>query len=196
VSFDSDYLRALLADVTGDIILVGHSYGGTVISGGGAGNPNVKALVFVGAFAPEEGETPGDLASRMPGSSLGETLTKVAQPDGGNDLYIMQSRYHSQFAADSPAEVANVMAVTQRPILESAFGEASGEPAWKTVPSWFLFGSLDRNIPAAMHRFMAERAGSRRTVEMEGGSHTVGIPEAARVVELIREAAAASAGSN
>jgi pimeloyl-ACP methyl ester carboxylesterase len=196
VTFDSDYLRALLTDVAGDVILVGHSYGGTVISGGGADNPNVKALVFVGAFAPEEGETPGDLASRMPGSSLGETLTKVAQPDGGNDLYIMQSRYHSQFAADSPAEVANVMAVTQRPILESAFGEASGTPAWKKVPSWFLFGALDRNIPVAMHRFMAERAGSRRTVELEGGSHTVGIPEAARVVELIREAAAATAGSN
>jgi len=195
VHFDSEYLRAALADVAGDIILVGHSYGGTVISGGGTDNANVKALVFVGAFAPEEGETPGDLANRLPGSSLGETLTKVQQADGDNDLYIMQSRYHSQFAADSPAEVANVMAVTQRPILESAFGQASGKPAWKTVPSWFLFGAQDRNIPAAMHRFMAERAGSRRTIELEGGSHTVGIPEAERVAELIREAAAATTDS-
>ena len=83
----------------------------------------------------------------------------------------------------------------QRPILESAFGEASGEPAWKSVPSWFLFGALDRNIPAAMHRFMAERAGSRKTVELEGGSHTVGIPEAAKVFDLIREAVAATSGS-
>lgn len=194
-SFDSEYLRAALTDIAGDIVLVGHSYGGTVISNGGTDNPNVKALVFVGAFAPEEGETPGDLANRLPGSSLGETLTRVPQADGDNDLYIMQSRYHAQFAADSPAEVANVMAVTQRPILESAFSQASGTPAWKTVPSWFIFGALDLNIPAAMHRFMAERAGSRRTVELEGGSHTVGIPEAARVAELIREAAAATTGN-
>jgi pimeloyl-ACP methyl ester carboxylesterase len=194
VTFDSEYLRALLVDVEGDIVLVGHSYGGTVISGGGTDNPNVKALVFAGAFAPEEGETPGDLAGRMPGSTLGETLTKVVQPDGGNDLYIMQSRYHAQFAADSPAEVANVMAATQRPILESAFGEQSGKPAWKTIPSWFLFGAKDLNIPVAMHRFMAERAGSRKTVELPEGSHTVAIPEAAKLVDLIREAADATCG--
>lgn len=194
VKFDSDYLRATLADVTGDIVLVGHSYGGTVISGGGAGNPNVKAMVYIGAFAPEAGETPGELANKMPGSTLADTLTSVPVP-GGNDLYIKQGDYHAQFAADSSAEVADVMAATQRPILEAAFGEASGEPAWKTVPSWFLFGALDRNIPAAMHRFMAERAGSRKTVELEGGSHTVGIPEAAKVFDLIREAAHETTGS-
>lgn len=193
VTFDSDYLRAILADITGDIVLVGHSYGGTVISGGGTGNPNVKALVFVGGFAPEEGETPGELAGKFEGSTLAGTLTSVDVP-GGKDLYIMQSRYHAQFAADSPAEVATVMGVTQRPILEAAFSEASGEPAWKSVPSWFLFGAEDRNIPAAAHRFMADRAGSRRTIELKGGSHTVGIPEAGQVVDLIREAAAATTG--
>ncbi len=195
VAFDCDYLRATLADIAGDVVLVGHSYGGVVISGGGAGNPNVKALVFVGAFAPEGGETPGELANRMPGSSLADTLTSVNVPGGGTDLYIRQDAYHAQFAADSPVEVAAVMGVTQRPILESAFGEPATDAAWKSVPSWFLFGALDRNIPAAMHRFMAERAGSRRTVELEGGSHTVGIPEAARVFELIREAADATTGS-
>lgn len=195
VTSDSDYLRALLADIAGDIIVVGHSYGGTVMSGGATRNPHVKALVFVGAFAPEEGETPGDLASRLPGSTLGETLTKVALPDGGNDLYIMQSRYHAQFAADSSPEASTILGVTQRPIRESAFGEASGEPAWKTIPSWFLFGAEDRNIPVAMHRFMAERAGSKKTVELAGGSHTVGIPEAAKVVDLIEEAAAATSAA-
>ena len=75
---------------------------------------------------------------------------------------------------------------------ESALNEASGAPAWKTIPSWFLFGSDDKNIPAASHRFMAERAGSRTTVELQGGSHSVGVPEAARVVDLIREAAGAT----
>lgn len=190
VAFDCEYLRSTLKDVSGDIILVGHSYGGTIISGGGTDNPNVKALVFVGAFAPEEGEAPADLTGKFPGSSLAPTLTPVVV-DGGTDLYIIQARYHSQFAADSSAEVAGVMAVTQRPILESAFGEKSGKAAWKSVPSWFLFGAEDLNIPVAVHRFMAERAGSRRTVELAGGSHTVGIPEAAQVADLIREAAAA-----
>ena len=192
VKFDCDYLHDLIAGIPGDLVLVGHSYGGTVISGGGYGNPNVKALVFVGAFAPEAGETPGDLAGKLPGSTLAGTLTGVTLADGGNDLYIEQSKYHQQFAADSSAEVATVMAVTQRPILESAFGEASGEPAWKSVPSWFLFGAEDRNIPAAVHRWMADRAGSRKTIELEGGSHTVGIPEAAKVADLIREAAMAT----
>ncbi|KQX06892.1 MULTISPECIES: alpha/beta fold hydrolase [unclassified Leifsonia] len=193
VSFDSDYLRATLADISGDIVLVGHSYGGTVISGGGTGNQQVKALVYIGAFAPDAGETPGDLAGKLPGSTLAETLTQVPLADGGVDLYIKQDDYRAQFAADSSAEVASVMAVTQRPILESAFGEASGEPAWKSIPSWFLFGELDKNIPAAVHHFMAERAGARKTIELAGGSHTVGIPEAAQVFDLIREAAEATA---
>ena len=194
VAYDSDYLRALLTDVTGDLVLVGHSYGGTVISGGGTDNDNVKALVYIGAFAPDEGETPGELAGKFPGSTLAETLTAVPLPEGGNDLYIRQGEYRAQFAADSPAEVAEVMAVTQRPIREAAFSEASGPAAWKSVPSWFLFGAADHNIPAEVHRFMAERAGSRKTIELAGGSHTVGIPEAAQVVDLIREAAAATTG--
>lgn len=193
VRSDADYLRSLLTDIDGDVVLVGHSYGGTVISGGGTDNPNVKALVFIGAFAPEEGETPGELANKFEGSTLGETLASVDVP-GGKDLYIMQSRYHAQFAADSSAEVAAVMGVGQRPILEAAFSETSTKPAWKSVPSWFLFGAEDRNIPAAAHRFMAERAGSRKTIELEGGSHTVAIPEAHQVVDLIREAVAATSG--
>jgi pimeloyl-ACP methyl ester carboxylesterase len=191
VAYDAAYLKAALASVDGDVVLVGHSYGGMVISNGGGGIPAVKALVYVGAFAPDAGESAGDLAGKFPGSSLGETLNPVKLPDGGTDLYIKQDRYHHQFAADSPVEQAEVWAVTQRPITDAALSEKSGEPAWKTVPSWFLFGSDDLNIPVASHRFMAERAGSRKTVELAGGSHTVGIPEAAQLVELIKEAAGA-----
>ncbi len=190
VSLDSEYLRSVLAGIDGDIICVGHSYGGTVISNGATGNSKVKALVFIGGFAPEAGESAAELAGRYEGGSLGDTLTPVKLPDGSTDLYIRQDRYHNQFAADSPARDAAIMAVTQRPIAESALNEASGEPAWKTTPSWFLFGSDDKNIPAAVQRFMAERAGSRRTVELPGGSHSVGIPESAAVAALIREAAA------
>ncbi|MBL7258169.1 alpha/beta fold hydrolase [Paractinoplanes lichenicola] len=192
VKYDSDYLRATLASVEGDVVLVGHSYGGMVITNAATGVPAVKALVYVGAFAPEQGESAGDLAGKFPGSSLGETLSPVKLPDGGTDLYIKQDLYHHQFAADSPAELAAVLAVTQRPITEGALGEASpGEPAWKSIPSWFLFGSDDLNIPVAALRFMAERAGSRRTVELAGGSHTVAMPEAAQLVELIGEASGA-----
>lgn len=188
VRSDADHLNATLTGIEGDVVLVGHSYGGMVISN--AATENVKALVYVGAFAPDAGDTALALSGQFPGSSLGETLAPVKLPDGGTDLYIQQARYHGQFAADSSAEVAAVMAVTQRPVTQEALTEASGEPAWKTLPSWFLFGSDDLNIPAAAHRFMAERAGSKRTVELAGGSHTVAIPEAATLVELIQEAAA------
>jgi pimeloyl-ACP methyl ester carboxylesterase len=191
VKYDSDYLRATLASIQGDIVLVGHSYGGMLITNAGTGVPNVKSLVYVGAFAPDQGESAGDLAGKFPGSTLGETLNPVKLPDGSTDMYIKQDVYHHQFAADSSPEDAAVWAVTQRPITEGALGEASpGEPAWKSTPSWFLFGDQDLNIPVASHRFMAERAGSRRTVELAGGSHTVAIPEAAALVDLIREAAA------
>jgi pimeloyl-ACP methyl ester carboxylesterase len=188
---DSDYLRAVLAGIDGDIICVGHSYGGCVISNGATGNAAVRALVFVGGFAPDAGESAAQLAGRYEGGTLGETLMPVKLPDGNTDLYIRQDLYHVQFAADSPAAEAAIMAVGQRPIVESALNEASGDPAWRTVPSWFLFGTEDRNIPAEVHRFMARRAGSRRTVELPGGSHSVGIPEASAVAGLIREAASA-----
>lgn len=191
VAHDAEYLRAQLLGIQGKIVLVGHSYGGMVISQGGTGNPDVTALVYVGAFAPEAGESAADLAGRFPGSTLGETLVPTKLPDGSVDLSIRQDRYHHQFAADSTPDDAAVLAVTQRPITEGALNEQAGEPAWRTLPSWFLFGSEDRNIPVAALRFMAERAGSRRTVELAGGSHTVAIPEAAKLVELIREAAAA-----
>jgi pimeloyl-ACP methyl ester carboxylesterase len=193
VNSDSDYLRSVLAGIDGDIVLVGHSYGGVVISNAGTGNDRVRALVFIGAFAPEAGESAGELSGRYEGSTLGETLAAVTLPDGGTDLYIRQDRYHAQFAADSSVREAAILAVTQRPIAASALIEPSGEPAWETIPSWFLFGTEDKSIPAAAHRFMAERAGSRRTVELQGGSHAVAIPEAAAVVDLIREAATGAA---
>ena len=189
VKRDADYVAAVLDGIDGQIVLVGHSYGGTVISNAATGNGRVTALVFVGGFAPDAGESAAALSGRYEGGTLGETLAAIKLPDGEVDLYIMQNRYHQQFAADSSEREASLMGAAQRPILEAALNEASGEPAWKTIPSWFLFGSEDRNIPVAVHRFMAERAGSRRTVEIAGGSHTVAIPEAAMVVDLIREAA-------
>ncbi|MGQ4347966.1 alpha/beta fold hydrolase [Streptomyces sp. SAS_275] len=194
VAHDSDYLRSVLAGIEGDIVCVGHSYGGFVTSNAATGNPRVKALVFAGAFAPEEGESAAELSSMFEGGSLEESLEAVQLPDGSPDLYIRQDTYWHQFAADSAEQDAAVMAVTQRPIAGAALNEPSATPAWRSLPSWFVFGSADRNIPVAVHRFMADRAGSRRTVELEGGSHTVAIPEASVLVDLIREAATATHG--
>jgi pimeloyl-ACP methyl ester carboxylesterase len=189
VRHDADYLGTVLSGIEGDIVLVGHSYGGMVISNAALAGTRVTGLVFVGAFAPVAGESAAELSGRFPGSSLGEALAPVKLADGTTDLYIQQSLYHRQFAADSAPDRAAVMAVTQRPITDAALNEKSGEPSWQSLPSWFLFGSEDLNIPVAVHRFMADRAGSRRTVELAGGSHTVAIPEAATLVDLIREAA-------
>jgi pimeloyl-ACP methyl ester carboxylesterase len=189
VKSDADYLASILDGVEGDVVLVGHSYGGLVMSNAATGNDRVKALVFVGGYALDAGEAAAAVTGRYEGGTLGETLAAYPLPDGNTDLYIQQDKYRVQFAADVSAEEAARMAATQRPIVEAALNEASGEPAWKTIPSWFLFGSKDKNIPVELHRFMAERAGSRRTIEFEGGSHSVGIPEAAAVVRLIQEAA-------
>lgn len=187
VASDAAYLDAVLATLDTDVVLVAHSYGGMVTSN--VRSDRVRALVFVGAFAPDVGDSAATLSARSPGSTLAETLCSVPLPDGDTDLYIRPERYHAQFAADSAAADAAVMAATQRPITQAALEEASADAAWRRLPSWFLFGGQDRNIPAAVHRFMAERAGSRRTVELPAGSHTVAIPEAGRAVELIRDAA-------
>jgi pimeloyl-ACP methyl ester carboxylesterase len=195
VKADSDYLAGILDAIQGPLVLAGHSYGGIVISQAAEGNDRVKALVFIGGYALEPGESAAALTGQYEGGTLGETLVAFDLPGGAKDLYIAQDKYRSQFSADVPEDESTRLAATQRPITESALNEAAEGAAWKTIPSWFLFGELDKNIPVALHRFMAERAGSRRTVELAGGSHSVGIPEAGQVTELIQEAAAATVGS-
>ncbi|MDX1993389.1 MAG: alpha/beta hydrolase [bacterium] len=188
---DAAELAGLLASIEGPLVLVGHSYGGMLISNAAHGNGQIRALVFVAAFVPDEGETAAQLASRFPGSTLGETLTPVTLADGGTDLYIQPERFHAQFAADVPESHARLMAATQRPVTELALNEPSGAPAWKTVPSWFIWGDGDQNIPPAALRWMAERAGGRELVEVAGASHALAVSRAAVVAELILRAAQA-----
>lgn len=122
---------------------------------------------------------------------LGPTLAApVVLADGSKDLYISQDKYHDQFAADVPLGEAKLMAATQRPITEAALNESGGTPAWKTIPSWFLHGSLDKNIPPAVHAFMAKRAGAKKAVEIKGTSHVVMISHPDALLKLIDEAAA------
>jgi pimeloyl-ACP methyl ester carboxylesterase len=196
VATDAAALSDLVRTVDGPVLLAGHSYGGAVMTNVDPDAGDLSALVYVAGFALEAGESAGDASSLAPGSTLAETLERVPLGDGGTDTYIAQDRFHHQFAADLPAQQAAVMAVTQRPITEAGLFEPSGDrPLWRSVPSWFIFGAEDHNIPAGAHRIMAERAGARRTVEVAGASHVVGVSHPIETADLIREAAGAAAAT-
>lgn len=190
---DADYVSSLVASIPGPVVLVGHSYGGEVISVAAAGRPNVKALVFVSGLAPEVGESAASLGARFPTGTLGETLAPpVPLSDGSADVYILQARYWKQFAADVPQADAVGMAATQRPIVQAALAEPAAALSWRTLPSWFVWGEQDRNIPAALHAFMAKRAHAREAVQVPGASHVVMISHPALVAAMIERAAGAA----
>jgi pimeloyl-ACP methyl ester carboxylesterase len=192
VRADADVVGDLIKSIQGPVVLVGHSYGGSVISEAAEAAPDVKALVYVAAFAPDAGETALGLTGKFPGSTLAATLAApVKRTGGGNDLYILQARFHDQFAADVPAAEARLMAAGQRPVADAALSEASTAPAWKHIPAWFIYGDKDRNIPPAALAFMAERAKSRQTVVVKGASHFVLVSNAPAVASLIARAATA-----
>lgn len=189
---DADYVGSLVASVKGPVVLVGHSYGGAVISVAAAGHDNVKSLVFVAGFAPDVGESAASLGAKFPTGTLGPNLAPpVALSDGTADLYILQANYWKQFAADVPQQDAIAMAATQRPIVQAALAEAAAAQSWGTLPSWFVWGALDRNIPAALHAFMAKRAKAREAVEVPSSSHVVMISHPKIVADMIEHAATA-----
>lgn len=190
VASDAESVANLVTSIKTPVILVGHSYGGPVISQAAYGKQNVKGLVFVAAFAPEQGESAADLSGRFPGSTLSSTLAPpVELMNGGKDLYIQQDKFPNQFAADVPRNEARLMAAGQRPVTAAALNEPASEPAWKTIPSWFVFGDKDKNIPPKALVFMAERAGSKQTVVIKGGSHVVMVSNPETVAKLIERAA-------
>jgi pimeloyl-ACP methyl ester carboxylesterase len=189
---DAQSVADVLAGIKTPVVLVGHSYGGPVISEAAYANANVKALVYVAAIAPDAGESTADLAGRFPGNTLGPTLAPpVELADGGKDLYIQQDKFHDQFAADVSNADAKVMAATQRPVTAAALNEASSEPAWKTIPSYFIYGDKDKNIPAQAQVFMADRAHAKKTVAVKGASHVVMVSNPKVVASLIETAATA-----
>jgi len=190
LAVDATSVTDLLKSMSGNVVLVGHSYGGQVITAAGAGNPQVKGLVYVDGLAPETGESAADISDHFPGATLGPALAPpVSLSDGGKDLYIKQDRLPDQFAADVPIEKARQMAVSQRPATDAALHDKlQGQPAWKSVPSWFIYGTLDKNIVPKAHEFMAKRAHSRETVAIQGGSHVVMISHPDAVTKMIEEA--------
>ena len=166
VASDAQYLRDYLATIAGPIVLVGHSYAGMVITNAATGNANVRALVYVDAFIPQQGDTVQELAGAQPGSGLDPNTTINAVPirdAAGNvvdvDLYVKPTLFPALFAAGSPAKIAAVLAASQRPETLSSLSEAfTGVPAWETIPSWALIGTDDRVIPPAEQQIMAARA--------------------------------------
>jgi pimeloyl-ACP methyl ester carboxylesterase len=193
---DSDYLTKVLEETPGPVVLVGHSYGGAVITNAAKRAKNVVALVFVAAFAPEEGERLGEVTPTSKDAVLGDALVPRHYPTGNGgepavEFAIDPAKLHEAFAADLPAEQAAVMAATQRPIAELGFSDPTGPPAWKDLPSWAVVAKGDRAAGADLVRSMAERAGASIT-ELDG-SHVIMVSQPEAVTGVILEAVTGSA---
>jgi pimeloyl-ACP methyl ester carboxylesterase len=192
---DATYLATFLRSLAGPIVLVGHSYGGAVISAAATGNEQVKALVFFDGWMPDEGESITQVFETSEGSLVEPAIRPVpfTRPDGSEDqdLYLDVESFQAAFAADVDRGTAEIMAATQRPWSAAAFGEPSGPPAWKTLPCWYLLGTEDKAIPPATQRFMAERAKAR--IQEVPASHASMVSQPDAATQLILQAAEAAA---
>jgi pimeloyl-ACP methyl ester carboxylesterase len=194
VASDAETVADFVNTIPGPVILVGHSYGGSVISEAAVGDANVKALVYVAAFLPAPGETALQLTNQFPGSTLPSALDPVpfTNADGGTgtDLYIQQDKFRHQFAADVKADQAELMAESQRPIAQAALEEKATGAAWETIPSWDVVTTQDLNIPPAAQEFMAARAHAH--VTEVAASHSVAVSHPDVVADVIERAARAT----
>jgi pimeloyl-ACP methyl ester carboxylesterase len=186
VASDVSYLGAVIDQLDGPVVLVGHSYSGCVITVAGASD-KVVGLVYVAGFAPDEGESIADLQARYPSLAMGNFLQPRPLPDGGVELSVDPQRFQDIFCADVPDAEAEFMAHAQRPLLATAFEEPTAAAAWRVKPSWGVFGTGDQPIAPQLHRFSYERAGATVT-EVEGASHFVMLSKPRVVADVIREA--------
>jgi pimeloyl-ACP methyl ester carboxylesterase len=194
ISIDSAYIAGVFDETPGPVLAVGHSYGGAVITNAATQSKNVVGLVFVAAFAPEEGETLGDVEADSKDSVLNSALVTLHYPaagdgDRGVEFAIDPAKLREAFAADLPAEQTAVMAATQRPVAELAFSEPTGAPAWKHLPSWTVVATGDKAAGTDVIRSMAERAGA--AITEVAGSHVIMISQPDAVTSVILEALAA-----
>jgi pimeloyl-ACP methyl ester carboxylesterase len=194
IAHDSAYIASFLEQIPRPVLAVGHSYGGAVISNAAADAENVVGLVFVAAFAPDEGETLGEVESGSKDSVLMSALAPLQYPTGNGaetavEFAIDPAKFHDAFASDLPPEQTAVMAATQRPIAELAFSEPSGPPAWKSRPAWAVVATGDKAAGADVTRSMAERAGA--TITDVEGSHVIMVSQPETVAGVILTAAAA-----
>jgi pimeloyl-ACP methyl ester carboxylesterase len=191
IAADSAYVASLLAQIDGPVLLVGHSYGGAVMTNAATGAPNVVGLVYVAAFAPDQGERLVDVESNSKDSVLNSALVQLQYPTGqgsGTDVEfaIDPALFRAAFAADLPSKQTALMAATQRPVAAGAFAEASGPPAWKSLPSWAVVATGDKAAGSDVVRSMAQRAGADIT-ELTG-SHVIMISRPGAVTNVIVEA--------
>jgi pimeloyl-ACP methyl ester carboxylesterase len=191
ISIDSAYIASLLEQIPGPVLAVGHSYGGAVITNAATRANNVVGLVYVAAFAPDEGETLASIASDSKDSVLNTAQVPLQYPTGEGqetavEFAIDPAKFHEAFAADLLAEQTAVMAATQRPIAELAFSEPNGEPAWKKLPSWAVVSTGDKAAGTDVVRSMAERAGAKITEA--DGSHVIMVSQPQVVTDVILRA--------
>jgi pimeloyl-ACP methyl ester carboxylesterase len=193
IEIDSAYIAGVFDEISGPVVAVGHSYGGAVISNAATKAENVAALVFVAAFAPDDGETLGAVEDSSKDSVLNSALVPLHYPttNGGDpaiEFAIDPAKFHDAFAADLPEKQTALMAATQRPVAQRAFSEPNGAPAWRNLPSWAVVATGDKAAGADVIRSMAERAGARIT-ELEG-SHVIMVSQPEAVAEVILDAVA------
>ncbi|MFF3505695.1 alpha/beta fold hydrolase [Streptomyces sp. NPDC003247] len=187
---DAAYLTSVVEQIDGPVVLAGHSYGGALITVAGTAS-NVVGLVYVAAYVLEEGESLGELQGRFPGSPLAAHLEQwtCPAPDGGTatEVTIATEAFPEMFAADVSPSVARILAVSQRPLVTSAFTETAEAAAWRTKPVWAVVAGADQAINPEVERFGAERAGAT-VVELDGASHAVALSRPKAVADVIRDA--------
>jgi pimeloyl-ACP methyl ester carboxylesterase len=184
-SIDGDVAitKRLIDAQKGPVVVVAHSYGGAVMTGAAAGNPNVKALVFLAAFAPDSGESIGGVSSRFPATPLSAAVA----PDAGGFLWVDRLKFHDVFCKDVPDGETLIMSIIQRPLAAAVFGQTQLVAAWKTIPSWYVVSRNDRAIDPGQERFYASRMHAH-TTEINS-SHVVMISHPTEVTSIIEEAA-------
>jgi pimeloyl-ACP methyl ester carboxylesterase len=188
VSLDADYIASQLNQIPGPVLAVAHSYGGVAITNAASHAPNVVGLVYVAAFAPDEGERLIEIESGSRDSVVLKAIVPLKYPTGpgnqtANEFAIDPAQFHDVFAADLPTAQTALMAATQRPIAELAFSEPNGRPAWKSLPSWAVVATGDKTVGTDVVRSMAQRAGAQITEV--AGSHVIMISQPQAVTDVI-----------
>jgi len=188
---DAEYLKGVIDEIDGPVLLVGHSYGGSVITAAGTAD-NVVGLVYISGFAPDEGENLTDLQSKFPAPGIIPYIVEHKLSDGGSEFTLAPDGFHESFCADIPADDATFYAISQRPLAGVALTEAAPTPAWRSRPVWAVLPTADRCIDPGVHWFSYERMDATVT-EIEGASHVVMISHPKEVAEVVMTAVRATA---
>jgi pimeloyl-ACP methyl ester carboxylesterase len=189
---DGEYLKGVIGEIDGPVLLVGHSYGGAVITAAGTAD-NVVGLVYISGFAPDEGENLTDLQSKFPPPGIVPYIVQHKLADGSSEFTLSLDGFHESFCADVPADDATFLAISQRPLAGVSLTETAGTPAWRSRPVWAVLPTADRCIDPGVHHFSYERMGAQIT-QVEGASHVVMISHPKKVAEVVMAAARESAG--